>query len=297
MTIKFVLSAALLWASLVFNETDAAEPLARIVTLGGSVTEIVYALGAEKNLVGTDQSSLYPEAAQQLASVGYYRQLPLEGVVSLKPTQVIASEHAGPARVIAALQAMKINVVQVTDKPTLDSLRERVRQIALAVDRVPQGEVLLQQFELLLSQAQEKEQEKVQDKVQDNAHLGMPLKAVTVVLRAGKILGAGSNTAAGVVLQQAGLVNALSDQDGYRPLSAESMSAIAPEVIVVTRSTVTSMGSLESVKNSPILKHTPAVKNNRVLVLDDLLVQGFGLRLPLAVSEIRQALDGTGQPE
>ena len=64
-----------------------------MVTLGGSVTEIVYGLGQGARLVGDDQSSLYPPEARRLPSVGYYRAVPVEGVLSLKPDLVLASSR------------------------------------------------------------------------------------------------------------------------------------------------------------------------------------------------------------
>ena len=63
----------------------------RIVTAGGSVTEIVYALNAQESLVAVDTSSLYPAAALKLPKIGYYRQLNTEGILSMAPTHVIAA--------------------------------------------------------------------------------------------------------------------------------------------------------------------------------------------------------------
>ena len=57
----------------------------RVVTLGGSETEIVYQLGQGGKLVGDDLSSLNPEAATKLPRVGYYRAVPVVGVLALKP--------------------------------------------------------------------------------------------------------------------------------------------------------------------------------------------------------------------
>ncbi len=67
----------------------------RIVSIGGPVTEIVYALGADKDLVGVDTSSIYPEAATKLPQVGYQRMLSAEGVLALHPTLILASADAG----------------------------------------------------------------------------------------------------------------------------------------------------------------------------------------------------------
>jgi iron complex transport system substrate-binding protein len=75
----------------------------RLVSVGGALTEIVYALEAQAELVGVDSTSQYPVAAQRLPSVGYARSLSLEGVLALAPTQVLATEDAGPPAVLRQL--------------------------------------------------------------------------------------------------------------------------------------------------------------------------------------------------
>ena len=69
----------------------------RVVSVGSALTEIIYALGAEKMLVGVDTTSLYPAAARSLPQVGYMRALSAEGVLSLRPSLVIATTAAGPS--------------------------------------------------------------------------------------------------------------------------------------------------------------------------------------------------------
>ena len=54
---------------------------AEIVALGGDVTEIVYALGAESSLVARDSTSQWPQATNALPDVGYLRQLNAEDFV------------------------------------------------------------------------------------------------------------------------------------------------------------------------------------------------------------------------
>lgn len=63
----------------------------RIITLGGDVTEIVYALDAQPQLVARDSTSTWPAASQSLPDVGYLRQLNAEGILSLRPTLVLIS--------------------------------------------------------------------------------------------------------------------------------------------------------------------------------------------------------------
>lgn len=266
-----MLTAPVVWAQQVPD-------VSRLVTLGGSVTEIVYALGEGHRIIGTDQSSIYPPEATELPSVGYYRKLPSEGVVSLQPSLIVASEHAGPPEVIAQLKQLGIPVVMVSDKPDMESLRTRVQTVAQALGKREQGESLLRQMETALDSVKKTEVPE--------------LGAMTIVMRGGKLLGAGHDTAANVVLETAGLKNVLSQQSAYRPLSAEVVSALAPEVIIVTSSTVDSMGGLDKVKQSPVISMTPAVRNARVIVLDDMLAQGFGLRFPQAIAQVQDGVMG-----
>ena len=81
------LNPAIYWLALLALSGGAEA--ARIVSIGGTVTEIVYLLGEEQQLVGTDTSSLYPAAAAALPQVGYQRTLSAEGVLSLHPDKVL----------------------------------------------------------------------------------------------------------------------------------------------------------------------------------------------------------------
>src|SRR5699024_11101821 len=102
----------------------------RVVSLGGSVTEIIYALGMGHVLVGDDLSSVYPRAATQLPRVGYYRALSLEGLISLQPDLILASENAGPPAVLERVRSVGVPVIQVSDGPDMESLYRRIQQIS-----------------------------------------------------------------------------------------------------------------------------------------------------------------------
>ena len=55
--------------------------------------------------------------------MGYYRAVPVEGVLSLKPDLVLASEQAGPPDALKRLGEVGVRVVTVPDQPSVDSLR------------------------------------------------------------------------------------------------------------------------------------------------------------------------------
>lgn len=72
----FTAVLALSWA---FSVT-AAE---RIVVAGGSLTELIYAMGAGERVVGVDETTSYPPETAKLPHIGYWKQLSSEGILSL----------------------------------------------------------------------------------------------------------------------------------------------------------------------------------------------------------------------
>ena len=95
----------------------------RLVTLGGDVTEIVYALHAEESLVARDSTSSWPPAAQKLPDVGYLRQLNAEGILALRPQLVLASAQAQPSLVLHKVQASGVKVVNVPGGENLAAIQ------------------------------------------------------------------------------------------------------------------------------------------------------------------------------
>ncbi|CAB3694135.1 heme/hemin ABC transporter substrate-binding protein [Achromobacter pestifer] len=265
------LAIALGWV--VAAGVHAAEP-SRVVTLGGSVTEIVYGLGQGDRLVGDDLSSLYPEAATKLPRVGYYRAVPVEGVLSLKPDLVLASEQAGPPDALKRLASVGVRVVTVSDAPSVDSLKSRIRSVADALGVAPAGERMVDEVTRELARAE--------------ALPATQARALLLINRTGSPQGAGRDTAANEVMHLAGLVNVLHDQQGYKPLSAEAVGALAPDLIVVTQASLDAGGGMDAFLRLPGIASTQAAAKRRVVVMDDLLILGMGPRLPLALTQLKK---------
>lgn len=98
----------------------------RVIYVGGSATEIIYALGAGERLVDTDTSSVYPDAATRLPQVGYMRQISSEGVLSLRPSLVVAAGESGPPTAIEQIRAANVNEARLRDRaPRARSDRRR----------------------------------------------------------------------------------------------------------------------------------------------------------------------------
>src|SRR5215212_9628559 len=62
------------------GRTVTIRDASRIVSIGGAITEILYALGLQQRIVAVDSTSVYPpQAVREKPSVGYMRRLSPEG--------------------------------------------------------------------------------------------------------------------------------------------------------------------------------------------------------------------------
>lgn len=253
-----------------------AEESPRVVSAGGVVTEIVFALGAEKCLVGADSSSVYPELATQLPQVGYMRMLSAEGVLSLKPDLLLTTVDAGPALVLEQLKHAGVNVLQLSNEYTPAAVEERIRQVAAALNAEDRATAVIDRLREDLKTAEAKikvTQEKP--------------KVLFIYARGGATVNvSGTGTAADAVIALAGGVNAVTGYEGYKPLTAEAAVVAAPDFILVTTRGLEGAGGMDNFLKQPGLALTPAGKNRRVIAMDDLFLLGFGPRLGQAAAEL-----------
>jgi iron complex transport system substrate-binding protein len=204
------------------RRVEIADP-SRIVSVGGAVTEILYALGREERIVGVDSTSLYPQSAQAKPSVGYMRQLSAEGVLGLNPSLVLASKDSGPKETIAVLSAAKVPLVLIPEGYNGEGVIEKIQLIAAAANAEPQG--------ACLANAVRHDLEALADLRQ---HIKKPVKVMFVLsLMNGRPMIAGLHTAANGIIELAGAVNAISTYSGYKQASEEAIIAAAPDVILV----------------------------------------------------------------
>lgn len=272
---KLVIAAALSLA----GALALAAPPKRVVTLGGAVTEIVYALGAGERLVGTDNSSNFPPQARQLPQVGYYRGFSIEGVASLQPDLVLASEQAGPPAAVEQLRKLGQKVVMLPAAPTVDALEQRITGVAAALDAKDAGDRLVQQIRAQVADAAQA--------AAQAARSGPAPRVLLVSSHTGRLEGAGTETAADAVLKLAGASNVLSGEKGYKALSGEGVAALRPDVIVTTAMSIAALGGIDAFAAQPGLAATPAARDKRIVVMDDLLLLGFGPRLPEALKQLQ----------
>jgi iron complex transport system substrate-binding protein len=254
-----------------------------VIVVGGSLTEIVYALGAQGRLIATDTTSSYPEAAAALTKVGYQRNLSSEGLLSLNPKLILATAEAGPPSVIAQVRAAGVRVEVLPTDYSLQSVLNRVDRVAQLLNVPTTGATLKDSInqrwkaaEIAVARYQ--------------ARASRPPKVLYVLAHGGpQTQVAGEATSADSVIRLAGAQNAMSGFKGYRPLSAEGAIAAAPDLILITREGLEAQGGIDALLGKSSLALTPAGKARRVVAVDALMLMGFGPRMPDAVQKVADA--------
>lgn len=260
--------------------SQASGNLPRLITISGAITEVVYALGAEAQLVGTDTTSLYPKAALETPKVGYMRQLSAEGVLSLKPDVVISTTEAGPPVVLDQLRSAGVKVELLKSEYTWNDVISKVSAVGRAARRETAARELLARLDA----------EWTQLRAQVAAESRKKPRVLFILSHGSSPLVGGLETAADSLIRFAGGMNPLSSFKGYRPLTAEAMAIAAPDFILTTTQGLEALGGVEKFWQRPELKLTPAYSQRALVALDALLLLGFGPRLPVAVQEVHSRL-------
>lgn len=248
----------------------------RIVSLGGIITETIYALGMGSSIVGVDVSSIYPAEANRIPKVGYWRGLSAEGVLSLKPNLVLATYDTGPELALNQIKKTGVKVYKTPAKFNLETAKSNIKDIASLVGKTNEGNEIIK--------ALDEGYKEVQKKV---ARLKKKQKTIFIYFRGGKIMNlGGKGTPANDMIELAGGESLGKKVDGWKNVTSEFFITSKPDVLIVTRTGIESVGGMDRLKELPGVASTPAVKNNRIVVVDDLAFLGFGPRLNQSLNQL-----------
>ncbi len=260
----------------------AAQDQGGVVSIGGSVTEIVYALGQEDRLVARDTTSTWPEEVSALPDVGYMRALSPEGVLSVSPSLILSEEGAGPPETISVLEAASVPFVTVPEVYSSEGISEKIRLVGEALGVRDEADVLAAQVERELEAAQA-----------TASGVSDPKRVLFILsTQGGRIMAAGEGSAADAIIRMSGAVNAMSGFEGYKPVSDEAVSAAAPDAILMMDRTGDHAIEDADLLAMPALRNTPAAGQGQVIRMNGLLLLGFGPRTASAVTELNSRLYG-----
>jgi iron complex transport system substrate-binding protein len=258
----------------------AQAPRRRIVSVGSDVTEILFALGLGGDVVAVDSTSQFPREATQLPQVGYLRSLAAEGILSLRPTHLVASGDVGPPTTISQLRGAGVSVlVQPTSRNAAD-VRARIVSIGEAFGAQVQASTLSAAVGDRMAQAER----------EVAAMRGRPRALFLISMNAGSRNAAGRDTAADAIISLAGGINPVSAYEGFRALSLEAAAVAQPDVVLMMPHTLDAAGGVDGVARNPAIAVTPAGRARRIRTIDGAYTLGFGPRLPEAALDLARLI-------
>lgn len=256
-----------------------AADLARVVCIGGALTEIAYALGAADHVIAVDSTSQFPpEALKTKRNIGYMRQVSPEGVLALRPTLILVMQDAGPPQALDLLAASGTPVVFVDATLSPAALEARIRFLARIFNVVPAGDRLCRSLDGQFAELA----------AWRGAHPVRKRVLFVLSMRNDHPVVAGTGTSADAIIGLAGGLNAAAGLQGYKPVSDEALSAMAPDVVLVMDHAGPSVDA--SALDLPGFRLTPAGRRHALVRMDGEFLLGLGPRTPQAALALAQHL-------
>ncbi|PZQ82901.1 MAG: hemin ABC transporter substrate-binding protein [Flavobacterium johnsoniae] len=237
----------------------------KIVSLNGAVTEIIAALGHEKEIVGVDVTSTYPETVKTTAKdLGHVRSITIESIVALKPTVIIGTDKDMSPELAEKIKAAGIEAHILTQDFSPEGTKKLIADVA--------GIIKNTDFKALT------------DKIDADLAKVKPIAKAPKVLfiyarGAGTLMVAGKNTPVEKTIALAGGQNAVTEFDDFKPLTPESLIKGNPDVILLFTTGLQSLGGVDGLLKIQGVEKTNAGKNKKIIALDGALISGFGPRV------------------
>ncbi|WP_109313890.1 hemin ABC transporter substrate-binding protein [Ruegeria sp. AU67] len=260
---------------------DEPEPN-RIIAIGSSVTEIVYALGQQDRLVGRDRTSTYPVDVLDLPDVGYIRALSPEGVLSVKPDLIVALEGSGPPEAVEVLREAGVPFVSISEDYSRDGVVEKIRAVGAALGVEEAAEELANQTGAKIDGAH--------SNAVDASVGGTPRVLFVLSAQDNRIMVGGADTQADSIIRLAGGVNAAGNVSGFKPMTPEAIATTAPDVILMMDRQGNHITANEDLFAMPAIKLTPAGQRKRLIRMQGAYLLGFGPRTAEAIADLSAEL-------
>jgi iron complex transport system substrate-binding protein len=258
--------------------TDASLTVSRVVVLANGVAEIIQSLNAQSIIVGRDISSTEDSLADIPLVTSGHQVLP-EKVIAQKPDLVLIDASTGPKSAFETIKAAGITVVQTPESWNLKDLPIKVRAVGRAIGAQVQAEELVKQINQSLNAS----------KVTNSPRVAfLYLRGTSSVYLIG---GAGSGADSLLTAIGAIDVGAQTLDRPFNTLTAESLAALNPDVILVMSKGLESVGGIDGLLKLPGVAQTRAGKNSAVIDVDDSLLLSFGPRTPSLVDALAKAMN------
>ena len=247
------------------RQVDIPSHPQRIVSLAPNITETLFALGLDEEIVGVTVFSDYPEAATSKPKVGSFVNISLEKVVSLNPDLVISTANGNKKETVEQLERMGLPVY-VINPGSFEEILTVVLNIGRITGRENEAKTLV---------------DNLQKRIRSVVSLTKDLKKPGVFFQIGinPIVSVGRDTLHNKLIELAGGLNVTGDvMIKYPRCSIEDVIVKKPDIIIVS--------SMKRGEYFPRVrdgwkkwKNIPAVENDRIYIIESDLIDHSSPRI------------------
>ncbi|MCM1566521.1 MULTISPECIES: cobalamin-binding protein [unclassified Dehalobacter] len=233
----------------------------KIISLAPAITEILFAIGLDQEIIGVSEYCDYPEQALTKEKMGGFKDPNVEMIVAADPDMVFIS--AGVQEdVITKLEELGTTVV-VLDADTIDQVISNIELAGSLTGKEAEATALNANMRTRV--------ENITSKVK-----GLAKPSVFVEIWDDPLMSAGSTSFVNNIIEVAGGVNIAADNtERYYNYSMENLLQADPDYYIIN----THAHTPADIQNRAGYKVLSAVKNNRVFAIDDNLISRAGPRV------------------
>ena len=252
-----------------------AKPPARVVSLAPSITEMLFALGLEQEIVGVTEFCDYPAGAKSKTKVGYANPS-MEAIIALQPELVLAPRDFLRPDLQLKLEQLRIPVF-VLDAHTLEEIPLQIHTLGKMFDKISASNEATQRMRQRMAEIKQKVETR-------------PAKRVLYVLNHQPLITVGPGSFIHQMIGLAGGINvAAQTQTAYPRLSMETVLKEDPEVLIFPS------GEVETVSQSERQQwrrwdSLSAVKHQRVHEVSSSLLNRPGPRVVDGLEQLARAI-------
>jgi iron complex transport system substrate-binding protein len=236
---------------------EVPQPVKRIISLAPSVTETIYALGAQDRLVADTDVCNYPPAAQKLPKVGGPFTPNLEIIVSLKPDLVVVAANSGNRKETAdALDLLHVPTY-ATNAKTVEDVMTSIVRLGDVLGVGEQGRALSESLRVRLQDFHRRLENIT------------PSRVLFVVWQE-PLISIGQETYIADALRRAGAESVIQTKQDWPRVSWEEVVHQQPEYLIFASAHPDEiLATLAGMRNLPGWRDLKAVAENKILIVSE----------------------------
>jgi len=281
--LKILISFALIIHIQVFSQQkksicQTADDPSRIVSIGSSITEIIYFLNSQDQIIAIDITSNFPEDAKKFPSVGYIRNLSAEGLLSTNPSIIISEDDIGPKNIIKQIQDTKTELRIIPEEQTLNGIIQKIQCVGNIIGQQEEAEKKISsEINPVINKIKEIKKEKDLSNIKIMMILSTEGNSTVV---------AGSNTSGDSFIKMLGATNIFESINGWKAVTAETILLKNPDYIIIPEKDLHKQSNVNTISENMILKETNAGKNNGYIIKDGMAILGYGPRTIFTLMDV-----------